>query len=68
MKINRVYNMNCIEGSKYIKDNSVDMVFCDLPFGETNNSWDKIIPFDILWEIINRVKKEKFGSMFICKR
>lgn len=55
---NKVVNADCLEGSKYIESKSIDMVFCDLPFGETQNPWDKIIPFSELWETINRVKKD----------
>lgn len=58
LEINVVHNMNCLEGSTGIKDRSIDMVFTDLPFGETQNAWDKIIPFNELWQIINRVKKD----------
>lgn len=38
LEINKIHNMNCLEGAADIKDKSVDMVFCDLPFGETQNS------------------------------
>lgn len=40
---------NCLEVMKEIPDKSIDMVLCDLPFGVTQNEWDKIIPFDALW-------------------
>lgn len=55
---NIVINECCLIGSQKVPDNSVDMVFCDLPYGETQNSWDNIIPYDKLWEVINRVKKK----------
>jgi len=58
LEINKVINIDCLEGSKGIKDKSIDMVFCDLPFGVTKNSWDNIIPFENLWAEINRVKKD----------
>lgn len=41
-----------------IPDGSVDMILCDLPYGQTaRNYWDKIIPFDELWEHYERVIK-----------
>lgn len=46
MKLNIVQNIECLEGVKNVKNKSIDLVFCDLPFGETQNSWDKIIAFD----------------------
>lgn len=67
MEINRVLNLDCLEGAKYIKDKSIDMVFCDLPFGETQNSWDKIIPFEDLWNAINRVKKDNAAVCLFAK-
>lgn len=67
MEINVVRNIDCLEGSKDIKDKSIDMVFCDLPFGETKNSWDKIIPFNTLWGVINRVKKDNAAVCLFAK-
>ncbi len=67
LEINKVYNQDCLEGIKYIEDNSIDLIFCDLPFGETQNSWDKIIPFDELWSQINRVKKSNTAVCLFAK-
>lgn len=64
---NKVINYDCLEGTKYIQDKSIDMVFCDLPFGETQNSWDKIIPFNRLWDAINRVKKDNAAVCLFAK-
>jgi site-specific DNA-methyltransferase (adenine-specific) len=52
---------------KYIKDKSIDMILCDLPYGTTQCKWDTIIPFDKLWEQYNRIIKDNgviclFGS------
>lgn len=40
---------DCLELMKLIKDNSVDMILCDLPYGTTQNKWDTIIDFKLLW-------------------
>lgn len=50
--------MDCLEGMKYIKDGSVDMVLCDLPYGVTQCKWDSIIPFKDLWLHYNRIVKQ----------
>ena len=66
---NKIINKNCLDGVKDIEDKSIDMVFCDLPFGETHNPLDKIIPFNELWDAINRVKKDNaavFLGQLIC--
>ena len=50
--------MDCLEGMKHIKDSSVDMVLCDLPYGVTDCKWDSIIPFAELWKNYNRIVKQ----------
>jgi site-specific DNA-methyltransferase (adenine-specific) len=50
--------MDCLEGMKELKDKSVDMILCDLPYGITLNEWDCIIPLDKLWEQFERIIKE----------
>jgi site-specific DNA-methyltransferase (adenine-specific) len=58
---------DCLLEMQKIKDKSVDMILCDLPYGMTQNAWDTVIPFEKLWEAYNRVIKENgaivlFGS------
>ena len=43
---------------KNLQDSCVDMVFCDLPYGTTQNKWDSIIPLQELWQQYNRIVKE----------
>ena len=57
-EINKIYNMDCLEGMKYIDDKSIDMILCDLPYGTTACKWDTIIPFEPLWEQYNRIIKD----------
>lgn len=49
---------DCLEEMKKIPDNSVDLVFADLPYGVTANKKDVIIPFEPLWKEYLRVGKE----------
>ena len=49
---------DCLEVMKYIPDNSIDMILCDLPYGTTACKWDTIIPFDKLWEQYERIIKD----------
>ncbi|MDN5440080.1 MAG: site-specific DNA-methyltransferase [Lactococcus lactis] len=58
IKLNKIYNEDCLEGMKHIPDGSVDMILCDLPYGTTKNSWDSIIPLEKLWNHYKRVIKE----------
>ncbi len=49
---------DCLELMKDIPDGSIDMILCDLPYEVTNScSWDKIIPFEPLWEQYKRIIK-----------
>ena len=58
MKLNTIYNEDCLEGMKRIPDGSIDMILCDLPYGTTRNKWDSIIPLEPLWEQYERVIKD----------
>lgn len=53
-----LYNGDCIEVMKNIKDESIDLILCDLPYETTNCKWDNIIPFEKLWEQYNRIIKK----------
>lgn len=58
--LNRVLNMDCLEGMPQIPDSSVDMIFADLPYGILKTEftkWDVKIPFAPLWEQYGRVLK-----------
>lgn len=48
---------DCLEEMKSIEDNSIDLVFCDLPYGQTSCKWDCKIDLDKFWKEIMRVKK-----------
>lgn len=54
---NEIYNMDCLVGLTKIADESVDMIFVDLPYGTTKNSWDVVISPDALWPEYERVIK-----------
>lgn len=53
-----LYNDDCLNAMKKIKDHSVDLIVCDLPYGTTKCKWDIIIPFDKLWNEYKRIRKE----------
>ncbi len=48
---------DCLEQMKSLDDNSVDFIFCDLPYGQTSCKWDIIVPWEPFWKEIMRVKK-----------
>ena len=64
IELNKVYNIDCLEGMKLIEDKSIDMILCDLPYGTTQCKWDIVIPFKLLWEQYERIIKDK-GSILL---
>ena len=67
---------DCLERMKEIPDGSVDCVITDPPFQVTQCKWDKIIPFEPMWEQLKRIIKpngaivlfgaEPFSSLLRC--
>ena len=58
---------DCLELMKDIPDGSVDLVLTDPPYGTTACKWDSVIPFEPMWEQLNRTIKPNgaiclFGS------
>jgi site-specific DNA-methyltransferase (adenine-specific)/modification methylase len=48
---------DCLKVMPSIPSNSIDLVFCDLPYGTTQNNWDSVIPLDELWKQYWRIVK-----------
>lgn len=58
---------DCLELMKDIPSGSVDCILADVPYGTTACKWDSIIPFEPMWEQLNRIIKPNgaiclFGS------
>jgi site-specific DNA-methyltransferase (adenine-specific) len=49
-------NGDCLEEMKSIDNNSIDLIFCDLPYGQTNCKWDCKIDLDLFWKEVMRIK------------
>ena len=50
-------NGDCLEEMKNIEENSVDLIFCDLPYGQTSCKWDCCIDLEEFWKEVMRIKK-----------
>lgn len=57
MDTNQIYNMDCIAGMSALPDQSVDMIFSDLPYGVTACAWDSLLPLLALWKQYERIIK-----------
>jgi site-specific DNA-methyltransferase (adenine-specific) len=48
---------DCLDEMKALDDNSIDLIFCDLPYGQTSCKWDCKIDLEKFWIEIMRIKK-----------
>lgn len=61
----KLYKGDCLIESDKIESGSVDLILTDLPYGTTNrNKWDVVIPFNKMWNFVNRVKKKNTAILF----
>jgi site-specific DNA-methyltransferase (adenine-specific) len=62
-----LFQGDCLDIMPLIPDKSVQLILADLPYGTTACKWDSVIPFDLMWEHLNRIIKPNgaivlFGS------
>lgn len=63
---------DCLELLDTVEDNSVDLIYCDLPYATNtfgkcvNCEWDKPIDLKVLWAKLMKKKKEKTPLFFSC--
>ncbi len=48
---------DCLNEMKQLDDNSIDLIFCDLPYGQTSCAWDCCIDLEKFWIEVMRIKK-----------
>ena len=58
---------DCLDIMKQIPNQSIDAIISDPPYGTTACKWDSVIPFNLMWEQLNRIIKPNgaivlFGS------
>ena len=68
IKLDTIYNEDCLEGMKRIPDGSIDAIICDLPYGTTRNQWDSVIPLDKLWAEYRRIIKERGAIVLFAQQ
>ena len=73
MELNKIHNLNCLDGMKKLKDKSINLIATDLPYygvldDEWDNQWnslDEYLKFlDIVFLEFKRILKDN-GSLFI---
>ena len=60
-----LYFGDCIVEMNKIKDDSVDLILCDLPYGTTKCKWDTIIDLNELWKHYKRIIKKPSGVILL---
>ena len=60
----KLLNGDCLKLLNEIDDNSVDLVFCDLPYGQTSCKWDCKIDLVEMWKQFKRIRKDKHTPFF----
>ena len=51
-----LHNEDCLKMMPTIPDDSIDLIFCDIPFSQTNCKWDSLIDIDELWIQFKRIQ------------
>lgn len=65
---NTIHKGDCLElMPKLIKDKSIDMIFCDLPYGTTKCKWDSVIDLPKLWSEYERVIKDNGAILLFAQ-
>ena len=61
-----LYNGDCLEVMDNLinSDVKVDMILADPPYGTTKCKWDTAIPFDKMWDKLNKLIKPN-GAMLL---
>jgi len=61
-----IFNADCLEKMKDIPEKSINLIVCDLPYGETNCGWDCIIDLEKFWIELKRILKPNGQCLFFC--
>ncbi len=59
-----LFNGDCLNILPQLEDNSIDLFFTDLPYGQTACKWDNKIDLEELWNQLNRVCKINCPMIF----
>lgn len=63
-----LYRGDCFEFMQTLEDQSIDLVFTDLPYGTTNCKWDTVIDLDLMWKHLDRIVKDNTPILFTASQ
>ena len=58
MRVDLIHG-DCLQEMQKIPDKSIDLILCDLPYGQTSSKWDKMIDPAALWGGYKRIIKDR---------
>ena len=59
MELNKIYLGDGIKGIQQIESESIDLVLSDPPYGTTDNDWDKLPDYSLLFREFRRILKPR---------
>ena len=62
----KYFNKDCFDVLPTIDNNSIDLIFCDLPYKQTNCKWDSDVDINKLWIEFKRIRKDTTPIIFTC--
>ena len=65
--LNNIHFINCLEGHKKIPNGSIDLIYSDLPYNQTKNTWVELINLNQLWEDYKRMIKPNGAIVLHCQ-
>ena len=66
IEINKIFDSDCFDLFPKIENNRIDLVLVNLPYGQTDNSWDIKIDLDNMWTHLKRICKHNTTYIFYC--
>ena len=60
----KLFNADCLDEMKNIKDKTIDLVLVDLPYGQTACRWDIQIDLKLMWIELKRIGKDNSQYIF----
>jgi DNA modification methylase len=58
LELNKVHKIDCFKGLAKLEKRSVDMIFCDLPYGVTDHGWDVQLDLKKIWFYFKKIIKD----------
>lgn len=61
-----LYHDDCFNVFPKLKDKSIDLVLCDMPYGTTPCKWDTVLDLTLMWEQLIRISNENSGIVLFA--